>query len=189
MCQGRAAWWRAAQQVYPGRMAAINVTVDVDPMDRRVLVFSTGRTEALAWSFDHARDGGGRVLAGPNPARRYPVDGTYTVDVIAPNGDQGSATFVVGPATAPEPPEPPRQVDVITPNVGPVGGGTVVHITGAGLTGATGVKFGPSQGTAFSVVADSTIQVTNPSRPAGVEDVTVQHPSGNLDVVGGFTYE
>lgn len=168
-------------------MAAISVTVDVDPMDRRVLVFTTGRTEhGLAWSFDKARDNGGRILAGPNPAHRYPVDGTYTVVVDAPNGDHGEATFVVGPAAAPE---PPRQVDVIVPATGPVAGGTVVTITGVGLTGATGVKFGPSQGVAFSVVADSTIHVTTPSRPAGAEDVTVQHPAGNMDVAGGFTYE
>jgi hypothetical protein len=167
-------------------MAVITVTVDVDPMDRRIVEFTTGRTEAgLAWSFDHARDGGGRILAGPAPAHRYPVDGTYTADVIAPNGDQGSVTFTVGPATAPE---PPRQVDVISPATGDVSGGTAVVITGVGLTGATGVKFGPSQGTAFSVPADSTIHVTTPSRPAGPEDVTVQHPAGNLDVPGGFTY-
>ena len=169
-------------------MAAITVTADVDPMDRRVVVFTTGRTDrGLAWSFDHARDGGGRLLAGTGPAHRYPVDGTYTADVIAPNGDHGAVTFTVGPA--PGAPEPPRQVDLITPNVGDVGGGTAVVISGAGLTGATAVLFGPSYGTAFSVPADSAIHVTTPSRPAGAADVTVEHPAGNLDVPGGFTYE
>jgi hypothetical protein len=159
-------------------MAAITVTAKLDPMDRRVAVFTTGRAEtALAWSFDTARDGGGCRIGPPNPGHRYPADGTYNVKVAAPNGDSGSVTVTIGP----------RQVDGVNPATGPVAGGTVVTITGLGFTGATGVLFGPSAGAAFSVNSDTRITVTTPSRPAGPEVITVQHPAGNI-TAGVFTY-
>jgi len=160
-------------------VATFTVTAKLDPMDRRVVQFTTGRTEpALAWSFDTARDNGGSLLARPDAGHRYPADGTYTVSVTAPNGDTGSTVVTIGP----------RQVTQVSPATGPVAGATVVTITGIGLTGATGVLFGAAAGTAFSVVNDSTITVTDPAHAAGVVDVTVQHPAGNVVKGGGYTY-
>jgi hypothetical protein len=160
-------------------VATITVTAKLDPLDRRVVQFTTGRAEsALAWSFDTARDGGGFKVRGPNPAQRYPADGNYSVSVAAPNGDSGSVIVTIGP----------RQVDQVDPATGPVAGGTAVTITGIGLTGATGVMFGAAAGTAFSVASDSAIHVTTPAHAAGVVDVTVQHPAGNVVAGGGFTY-
>jgi len=160
-------------------VATFTVTAVLDPMDRRIVQFTTGRAEpALAWSFDSARDGGGHLLRIPNPAHRYAGDGTYTVQVAAPNGDTGSVIVTIGP----------RQVTGVSPATGGVAGGTVVTITGIGLTGATGVQFGGVAGTAFSVVSDSEVIVTAPAHAAGVVDVTVLHPAGNVVKGGAFTY-
>jgi hypothetical protein len=148
-------------------------------MDRRIAAFTTGRAEpALAWSFDRAGGGGGSIIGPPNPGHRYRADGTYTVDVTAPNGDTGSVTLTIGP----------RQVDQVSPATGPIAGGTVVTITGIGLTGATGVLFGGVAGTAFSVVNDTRITVTTPAHAAGAVDVVVQHPAGNVTAGGAFLY-
>ena len=54
-------------------------------------------------------------------------------------------------------------VDNVSPSSGTSAGGTVVTITGEGLTGSTGVTFGGTAGTAFSVVSDSSILVTTPA--------------------------
>lgn len=71
---------------------------------------------------------------------------------------------------------------------GPTAGGRVVQIIGAGFTGATGVTFGGTAGTSFSVVSDTLIEVTTPAKTAGAVDVVVQHPSGDSTIAGGYTY-
>jgi hypothetical protein len=78
----------------------------------------------------------------------------------------------------------------ITPSSGPQAGGTTVTITGTGFTGATGVRFGTTPGTAVTVVSDTTITVQSPARTAGIADVTVTTPGGTSAVVAGdrFTY-
>lgn len=79
-------------------------------------------------------------------------------------------------------------ISSITPNTGPVAGGTVVTINGSNLTGSTGVTFGGTAGTAFSVVNDGEITVTTPAKAAGAVNVVVANPSGNGTLTNGFTY-
>jgi hypothetical protein len=79
-------------------------------------------------------------------------------------------------------------VDSVTPGTGGVAGGTVVTIAGEGLTGSTGVTFGGTAGTAFSVVNDATVRVTTPAHAAGAVAVVVANPRGNVTVANGFTY-
>jgi hypothetical protein len=76
----------------------------------------------------------------------------------------------------------------VAPDTGAAAGGTAVVLTGTGFTGATGVAFGVTFGSAFSVVNATTINVTTPAHAAGAVDVIVQHPSGNVTKAGGFTY-
>jgi hypothetical protein len=159
-------------------MVTFAVTAVSDPQDRRVVNFTTGRSDALAWDFDADRSGGGVMLRGSSAAHRYEGDGTFTVRALASNGDSGTVRVTIGP----------RQVDRIAPAGGPVAGGTVVQIYGVGLAGSTGVLFGTAQGTAFTANNDSLLTVTSPSRPAGVVDVIVQHPAGNVVKGAAFTY-
>ncbi|MGY1962603.1 IPT/TIG domain-containing protein, partial [Nocardia gipuzkoensis] len=58
----------------------------------------------------------------------------------------------------------------MVPSSGPVGGGTTVVLTGAGLTGATAVTFGATPATSFTV--DSATQITAIA-PAGTGTVQV----------------
>jgi hypothetical protein len=76
----------------------------------------------------------------------------------------------------------------LVPATGAAAGGTAVVITGTYLTGATGVTFGGTAGTAFSVVNATTIHVTTPAKSAGAYNVVIAHPRGNLTVTNGFTY-
>jgi IPT/TIG domain len=83
----------------------------------------------------------------------------------------------------------PPEVDAVTPNVGPVAGGTAVTVSGAGFTGATGVTFGGTAATGFAVTSDAVIGCTTPAHAAGAVAVVVQSPRGNVTLAGGFTYE
>jgi len=79
-------------------------------------------------------------------------------------------------------------VDSINPNYGTSSGGTPVAILGEGLTGSTGVTFGGTAGTSFSVVSDAQINVTTPFHATGTVAVVVQNPRGNVTVSNGYTY-
>lgn len=94
--------------------------------------------------------------------------------LIGGPGDSGSAgaawVFVKGAA------EPPA-VTGISPTAGLESGGTSVTITGAELTGATAVKFGPTNATSFKVNSPTSITATSPAG-TGTVDVTVTTPGG-----------
>lgn len=93
------------------------------------------------------------------------------------------ANATVGPNTLAVPPV----IDSLTPASGPETGGTAVTITGTGFTGATGVTFGGSAATAFTVVDDTTITATTPAHAPGATNVVVQSPDG-ASGPGGFTF-
>lgn len=67
-------------------------------------------------------------------------------------------------------------------------GGKVTRIIGQGFTGATGVTFGGTAGTAFSVIDDEIIQVTTPAKAANTYDLIVLHPDGNITKAAGVVY-
>jgi hypothetical protein len=96
--------------------------------------------------------------------------GAVDVTVTTPGGTSapGAFTFIAAPV-----------ISSLSPTSGPVAGGTVVTITGTGFTGATGVTFGGTQGTSFSVDSDTQITVSTPGGAAGDVDVVVQSPNGD----------
>jgi hypothetical protein len=69
-------------------------------------------------------------------------------------------------------------VTSLTPNFGPVAGGTHVEVVGSGFTGATLVDFGPVAGSALQVVSDTEILVNSPAEGPQIVDVTVTTPGG-----------
>jgi hypothetical protein len=85
-------------------------------------------------------------------------------------------------------------IETISPSSGPRRGGTIVTITGYGFTGASGVLFGTTSVTNWTVVSDTEIRVITPSSPRR-ESVTVNvaFPDGSTTATQGssppaFTY-
>jgi hypothetical protein len=66
----------------------------------------------------------------------------------------------------------------ISPNSGPITGGTIITITGTGFTGATAAAFGGTPATSFTVNSDTSISAIAPASAAGTVDVRVTAPSG-----------
>ncbi|MEU7764831.1 ice-binding family protein [Nocardia sp. NPDC049190] len=104
--------------------------------------------------------------------------GTVSVTVTAPGGTSNGVafTYIAVPT-----------LTSITPSSGPPSGGTVVVLTGTGLTGVTAVSFGGTPATLFTVNSDTQITVLTPAHSAGAVLVTVTTPGGTSNGVA-FTY-
>jgi IPT/TIG domain len=98
--------------------------------------------------------------------------GAADVTVTTPGGTSATSTadhFTYFPAPA---------VTGVSPGAGPLAGGTMVTITGTGLTGATAVSFGSSAGTQVTVVSATEVTAVSPGGSAGAVGVTVTTPGG-----------
>jgi hypothetical protein len=107
--------------------------------------------------------------------------GTVTVTVTNPGALSGSLasgfTYLVLPT-----------VSGVSPNNGPVAGGTAVTITGTNFaTGAT-VTFGSTAATNVAVVSSTSITATTPAGTAGAVTVTVKVNGQSGSLSNGFTY-
>ncbi len=64
----------------------------------------------------------------------------------------------------------------LTPNFGPVAGGTTVTIAGTGFSGASAVSFGATPASSFVVNSSTSITAVAPAATAGIVDVHVTTP-------------
>lgn len=116
--------------------------------------------------------------------------GLVDVTVTAPGG--ASAAGVADQFTY-IPLKPPKPAPLtLSPNFGPVAGGTFVTLLGSGFTNATAVSFG-GKAAQFDVVSDGRIAAVSPPAPGGTAqavDVIVTTPIGTSTAVpqDGFTY-
>ncbi len=165
-----------------------------------VTITGTGLTAATAVAF------------GSLPASSFTVNaaGTEVNAVSPPDPDAGSVdvTVTVGADTSPvvvadvftylaggggtTPPPPRPTVTSLAPTSGPTSGGTVVTVTGSGLTGTTAVDFGTAAGTDITVAAGGgSLTVKTPAAAwSGPEAVTVITPGGHsaTGATAVFTY-
>ncbi len=139
---------------------------------------------------------GATVTFGSTAATSVVVVNSTTITATTPAGSAGAATVTVtnsggqsgslasGFTYIGQP-----TVTSVSPNNGPVAGGTAVTITGTNFaTGAT-VTFGSAAATSVVVVNSTTITAKTPAGSAGAVTVTVTNSgglSGNL--ASGFTY-
>lgn len=85
---------------------------------------------------------------------------------------------------------PVPAVTGVSPQNGPIGGGTAVTITGSNFTGATQVLFGNTAATSFTVVSNVQINAVSPAGAAGDVQVRVQNANGlsATSLATRFTY-
>jgi IPT/TIG domain/PASTA domain len=76
-----------------------------------------------------------------------------------------------------------------SPQEGPIGGGTVVKISGGGFETATGVTFGGRPAASFEVKSPNLIEATSPEMPRGVNvRIHVAAPGGTAAANRDFTF-
>ena len=107
--------------------------------------------------------------------------GAVTVTVTNPGSLVGSLTngytYVVVPTVA-----------SITPNNGPIGGGTSVTITGTNFAAGATVTIGSNAATNVTIVSSTQITATTPAHAAGAATVTVTVNGQSGSLTNGFTY-
>lgn len=80
-------------------------------------------------------------------------------------------------------------VPVISPSSGTASGGTGFTLTGTGLTGTTAVTFDEIAATSVNVVNPTMVTGVTPAHGAGVVDVVINTPAGNITLANGYTYD
>jgi hypothetical protein len=108
--------------------------------------------------------------------------GAVMVTVSNPGGQSGA---LAGAFTYIAPPT----VTSVSPNTGPVAGGTAVTLTGANFASGATVTFGGTAATNVVVTNSTTITATTPAHAAGSVAVTVTNSNGlSGNLATGFTY-
>jgi hypothetical protein len=139
-----------------------------------VTITGTGLTAASSVKFGTTNASSFTVNSPTSITATSPAEPAGTVDVTVntPNGTSASSqadrfTFEAAPT-----------VTAVSPNVGPLAGGTRVTITGTGFLGASAVKFGSANATSVKVNSAASITATSPAGAAGTTDVTVAAAGG-----------
>nr|MDQ6927130.1 IPT/TIG domain-containing protein [Actinomycetota bacterium] len=135
------------------------------------------------------------VTFGGTPAANVEVVDDTHLRVVAPSRAPGtvdlSVTTSAGVASVPftYDPAPTPQIASLTPDRGPVDGGTPVSIAGSGFDCARQVSFG---GVVLDVTPSPTLTVTSPAHGRGVVDVVVLADNGGTTLSSNpasFTYQ
>lgn len=186
-CTYRAYLTLAPDFVPPPRVTGVTVTAGPASGGTSVGVTGTGFTGATS------------VLFGATPATSFVVSGDTSITAVAPAASAGTVDVtVVNPGGASAPIDADLFTFVaapvltgISPESGPVTGGTEVAITGSGFTGALEVDFGDTPA-GFVVNDDTSITATSPAieQPdtARVRVVTVGGTTAATPA-GVFTYD
>jgi len=78
-------------------------------------------------------------------------------------------------------------LSALTPDKGPISGGTTVTLTGTNLSGATAVRFDGIAASSFTVNSATQITAVSPPHAAGEAEVTVTTPGGTSNP-GSYVY-
>jgi hypothetical protein len=114
-----------------------------------------------------------------------PAGALGAADVVVTNTDGQSATLSGGFTYV----NPAPTVSSISPNSGPVSGGTSVTITGTGFATSATVSLGGTAATGVTVVSATSITATTASSAAGPVSVVVTNTDGQGGTLAsGFTY-
>jgi hypothetical protein len=115
-----------------------------------------------------------------------PAGSTGAVDVVVTTTNGSSTTSTADRFTYVVLPS----VSAISPNSGPIAGGTTVAVNGTGFTAASTVRFGATAGTSVNVVSTTRLTAVSPAGSAGTVDVTVTTAGGTTltSTADNFTY-
>jgi hypothetical protein len=167
-CTYRAYLTLAPDFVPPPRVTGISVTSGPSAGGTSMTITGTGFSAATAVSFGDVPAASFTVGSDTSISALSPASSGGTVDVTVSNAGGTSASSAADQFTFVGQPV----VSGISPDSGPVGGGTEVTISGVALGGAIEVDFGENPA-GFTVNDDTSITAVSPAVEA-VDDVTVK---------------
>ncbi|WP_395368525.1 Ig-like domain repeat protein [Streptomyces tubercidicus] len=77
----------------------------------------------------------------------------------------------------------------VSPDTGPIAGGTTLVLTGSGLARVTGVTIGGVPVSSFRAFSDSLLVVVTPPGVPGPADIVLTTPGGSVTLPGGFDHK
>jgi len=129
------------------------------------------------------------VKFGGTEAAGFTVESGTTVTAVAPPGSGTVDITITTPAGTSATGAADRYtfqsaptVTKVAPALGPVGGGTIVKISGTEFTAASSVSFGGTSAASYTVISSTTITAVAPAEPAGIVDVRVTNSAGTSPV-------
>lgn len=125
------------------------------------------------------------TILNPTTLTAVTPSGTGVADVVVATG-AGSASVVSGfiyVAVAPVP-----TLSSVSPDSGPIFGGTQVALSGTGFSSVATVSFGAAAASNVTVVSDTLLFVTTPASVAGAVSVTVSGVGGSATQLDAYTY-
>jgi hypothetical protein len=133
------------------------------------------------------------VKFGGTAATSYTVDSDTQITAVSPAHAAGVVDIVVSAAGDSATSSADQftyvggrpVVTSVSPTAGPTAGGTTVTVTGSNFNGASGVSFGSTAATAFTVNSDTSITATSPAHAAAIVDITVSGPGGTSATTSG----
>ena len=133
------------------------------------------------------------VTIGGAPATNMVVVSSTTITAVTPAHAAGSVSITIAtPSRTSTFPNAfsyaSSSILSIVPNMGVVGGGALITISGNYLGGATSVTIGGAPATNLVVVSPTTITAVTPTGTLGPADVVVTTPAGTLTSLNGFLY-
>ncbi len=168
-------------------VSALSPAVGPTTGSSTVTITGTGLTGATAVDFGTLAAASYTIVSGASITAISPAQAAGLVDVTVTTPIGTSALTQADQFTY----EPAPVVTSLSPVAGALLGGTVVTISGSGLTGASSVKFGSVAAASYSVVSATSITATTPAQLAGTVDVTVTTPvaTSAISSADQFTYE
>lgn len=153
--------------------AKIGVAVAVN---RSVTITGTELEEATAVKF------------GSKPATSFTVDSSESITAVAPSGTGTVDVAVTTPSGTSQIVNADTYrylrapvISFLSPQVGPVAGGTAVTITGGNFVEVSAVRFGAQEASEFKAESSTSITAVAPPALAGSVEVTVTTPSGTSE--------
>jgi hypothetical protein len=131
------------------------------------------------------------VTVGGRPCSSLVVTSEKAASCVTPTGTAGIADVVVttpgGTATGSFTYDDVPSISTVTPDQGPVAGGTTITLSGSGFVPGTGVSVGGSTCGSLIIVDQSTASCVTPPGSTGAAEVLVSNPGGTAS--GNFTYD
>ena len=171
--------------VLTGRSVAADSSPTITAVSPEVGAIAGGTTVTISGT--GFVDGATSVDFGPTPAVDITVSSSTTLSATSPANAAGSFDITVttsgaGGGTSTISPADlfaygPPTVTAVSPDGGPLLGGTVVTVTGTAFVPGAAVSFGTTAATDVSVVSATTLKATSPAGVSdGPVDVTVATP-------------
>ena len=139
---------------------------------------------------------GAAVAFGSSPSTAVTVTSSTQINAMSPPGSSGTVPITVTDPNAQSASLPSGftyssapAVSSVSPNSGPVTGGTTVKILGSGFQSGASVTFGGIAATSVTVVSSTEVQAVSPVSSAGTISIGVTNTdSQSATLASAFTY-